>query len=138
MLNFSKPSTFLKVFFGVLILIILLLFVVYDGSGIGTYGVNKTIGWGWEFTQTVPLLAAVSSVLSIVLYLILSLLKLKINKYVAVLHLLSILILSGYSILLAYGVGYYTALLLFVVSIVLLIINTAIAIMGYKKNNLHS
>lgn len=138
MLNFSKPSTFLKVFFGVLILIILLLFVVYDGSGIGTYGVNKTIGWGWEFRQTVPLLAAVSSVLSIVLYLILSLLKLKINKYIAVLHLLSILILSGYTILLAYGVGYYTTLLLFVVSIVLLIINTAIAIMGYKKNNLHS
>ena len=139
-MDFSKPSTFLKVFFGGLALVLALLFKTSNGSGIGTYGVNKTIGWAYNFCATVPLLGAAAIFLSIVAYLILTLFKLNINKYVAIFHLITVLTLSVFSIVIIYGDWCNIAMIIFIASVSLLIINTTIAVIGglKKKNNLHS
>jgi hypothetical protein len=136
-MDFSKPSTSLKLFFGFFVLVTLLLFIVYNGSGIGTYGINKTIGWAWELgenrTIVILLMAATVLLLGIVLYLILALFKLNVNKYVVITQLILFVLLTGSSIVITYGLSYYIPITFFVVSVVLLVINTIIAIIGGLK-----
>jgi hypothetical protein len=88
-----------------------------------------------KLTQIVPVLAGLTLILSMIAYLVLSLFKLKVNKYVSIAHLFTILLLNVFAIVVIYGVGFYIAASLFFISIALLISNMTIAIRGSKKEN---
>lgn len=139
-MNFSKPLNFIKVYFAVLVIISIVLFLISDGSGIDTYGVNKTIGWVFDFCSTVPLLGAFSLVASLTGYFILFLFRLNVNRYIAVVHLIIVMVVSILSIVARSGSICEIALLLAVFALLLLIINFMMALtrkLGKKKSNIH-
>ena len=91
MINFSKPSgplLGLLYFFVISILLVLLLFVVVNSAGsFSTYGVSKTVGWGWNIINWLPLISSLCLLLYILVYFILLLCKATVSKVLSILNL---------------------------------------------------
>ncbi len=91
MINFSKPSgplLGLLYFFVISILLVLLLFVVVNNAGsFSTYGVSKTVGWGWNIMNWLPLISSLCLLSYILAYFILLLCKATVSKVLSILNL---------------------------------------------------
>jgi len=91
MINFSKPSgplLGLLYFFVISILLVLLLFVVVNNAGsFSTYGVSKTVGWGWNIMNWLPIISSLCLLSYILAYFILLLCKATVSKVLSILNL---------------------------------------------------
>ena len=135
MINFSKPK------YPFLILAILLLSpiiylivreLLFEDTVVGTYGVNKTIGWAWDLCNFMPVIFGLSVVTSVIGYGFLVLLKAKINSWITIVQMLSLVFLL---ISIYFGLC-TTGLIISILSLILFFINVgfAIAIKMYDKN----
>lgn len=135
MINFSKPK------YPFLILAILLLSpiiylivreLLFEDTVVGTYGVNKTIGWAWGLCNFMPVVFGFSVVTSVIGYGFLVLLKAKINSWITIVQMLSLVFL-----LVSIYFGFCTTgLIISILSLILFFINVgfAIAFKMYDKN----
>lgn len=89
--DFTKPTgplLGLLYFFVISILLVLLLFVVVNNAGsFSTYGVSKTVGWGWNIMNWLPLISSLCLLWYILAYFILLLCRATVSKVLAILNL---------------------------------------------------
>jgi len=94
-IDFSKPTGPLL---GLLCIIVFLIggLVIssffQEGLAIGTYGVNKTVGWAWDICNILPAALMALVVIQILLYLILWLCKARVNKVVSINNLILVIV----------------------------------------------
>lgn len=96
-MDFRKPRTLLLslvlALIGLLIISLVLGVLVRDGS-LGSWGMNKTIGWAWDvMNDTAALLAIISTLLFVFGYTFLWILKMRLNNIVSILNLCFLFIL---------------------------------------------
>jgi hypothetical protein len=89
-MDFRKPKTLLllPLIGAITSILAIVLFAIISGTGaIGTWGVNKTVGWAWDFADTASLLSILSMLLFVIGYAILGIVGMKLNKIVSIIHL---------------------------------------------------
>lgn len=93
MINFSKPKHSLLAFSIIVtgIIITFLFSLSFEDEPIGTYGVNRTIGWAWDYCE-INLLGATALLVCLFGYMALWTIKARVNKVVSILHAASILV----------------------------------------------
>lgn len=130
-MDFTKPKTFVLSI--VIILIILLLaslslFLLYTtgSDSAGTYGVNKTVGWGWDITNYAPYTGLFVMVLCLLGYAIMWGLKFKVSKVISLVNLVSLIaaLLLGSTTMII--MSRYPELILSFIAFVMLIVNLAV------------
>ncbi|MFP9113205.1 hypothetical protein ACLI1A_04645 [Flavobacterium sp. RHBU_3] len=134
--DFTKPSGLLLGLLYFFVLAILLLIVIAFNAkitgSISTYGVNKTVGWGWDILNWLPVFAIVSLLLYILGYLILFLCKATISKKLSVINLSLVLLSLFLSFFRGYDSMYMLNLLVPVLSVLVLFVNIGFAIGNSK------
>ena len=143
-MDFTKPKTFVLSIVAVLIIlpiVSLLFFLVYskDLGSVGTYGVNKTVGWAWDITNYAPYIGAFVMVLCLLGYGVMWRLKFKVSKAISLINLVSLIaaLLLGSTTMII--MSRYPELILSFIAIVMLIINLSFGTrlkMYDKKQNL--
>ncbi|WP_417369823.1 hypothetical protein [Flavobacterium beibuense] len=130
-MNFTKPKTFVLSIVTILITLpiaSLLFFLVYSkGLGsVGTYGVNKTVGWGWDITNYAPYIGAFVMVLCLLGYGVMWRLKFKVNKVISLINLVSLIaaLLLGSTTMII--MSRYPELILSFIAFLMLIVNLAV------------
>ncbi len=73
-------------------IVMVAVFITNDGK-MGTYGINKTVGWAWDLLSINFSILIFSSILFLFTYLILSLLKYRINKIFILVHLVLMILI---------------------------------------------
>ena len=86
---------------GVVVLAILLFSIFYDKEP-KTFGVNKTIGWAWDFLWIFPVIYGVIALLSLLVYVIMYAVKAKYSKKVLIINL--VLLLGAFISTFVFGV----------------------------------
>ena len=131
MIDFSKPRVFVLsvLTLGVILLLVstLLAILYFTGSpSVGTYGVNKTVGWAWDITNYAPYIGAFVMVLCLLGYSVMWVLKFKVSKSISLINLVSLiaaLLLGSTSMII---MSRFPELVLSFTAFVMLIINLAI------------
>jgi hypothetical protein len=137
MINFSNPKHLFCILLIVLLLPIIYLIdeIVLGQTVIGTYGVNKTIGWAWDFCAFIPVLFGFTFVLTFTGFGVLTLVKAKLSRWISVLQMVSIA--SAFLFLLIIPSYEYLCnirLMLSILSLILLFVNIGFSI-GYKMSD---
>lgn len=133
-MDFRKPKTlFLSPLIAVITTILaIIVFVLISGSGVvGTWGVNKTVGWAWDFADTASLLSIVSILLFVIGYMVLWILGMRLNKIVSIIHLCMLFALPVVWMVERINYEYLLTFLTALGGIIFLISNTIFAIV-YK------
>ncbi len=130
-MDFTKPKTFVLSIVIILIISLLVslsLFLLYTtgSDSVGTYGVNKTVGWAWDITNYAPYIGAFVMVLCLLGYSVMWVLKFKVSKSISLINLVSLiaaLLLGSTSMII---MSRFPELVLSFTAFVMLIINLAI------------
>lgn len=89
---FTSKMFYILLFPLLLFILFLILSMIFSNSPIiGTYGLNKTVGWAWDITNTTILIYPLY-LFYLLGYGIITLLKYKTNYIISIAHLISILI----------------------------------------------
>lgn len=132
MINFSKPSgplLGLLYFFGISIILVLLLFVVAQSTGsLSTYGVNKTVGWAWDLFNWVPFISLFGLLSYILAYFILLLCKATVSRILSILNLCLVIPLFPIILFPDYSYAYSALTLLPMLCVLVLLANIGFAI----------
>jgi hypothetical protein len=116
-------------------IIYLIVEIVLGQTVIGTYGVNKTIGWAWNFCPSLPFFALVSLVGATASYGILLFLKARLNKWMSILNVIALAIILAFLWISPYDYEWCDIRLKFtILSGVFLFANFLFAI-GYKLSD---
>lgn len=136
-MDFRKPKTlvFSLLLAAIAVLFVIVMFAVVSDNGlVGTWGVNKTVGWAFEFAD----MASVFSILSVLLfisgYIFLWIIRVHLNRIVSIVNFFLILALPIVWILEHINYKYLLTFLTASGVVVVLIINTIFAIV-YKLND---
>ncbi len=71
-MNGNQNSKLKKFIFGILILILVIFLCLFIfPEVVGTWGINKTVGWAWDFTNIVWWLGILTPILGLILLFIL-------------------------------------------------------------------
>lgn len=87
---FTKPISIFLFHLLVIVLITLLGFFTSALNRFQTYGVNKTIGWAYDFCTFILPSVVVSFLITLIGYGVLSLFKLMLNKVLSIIQLLCV------------------------------------------------
>lgn len=130
-MDFTKPKTFVLSIVIILIMLLLAslsLFLLYStgSDSVGTYGVNKTVGWGWDITNYAPYTGVFVMVLYLLGYAIMWGLKFKVSKVISLVNLVSLIaaLLLGSTTMVI--MSRYPELILSFIAFVMLIVNLAV------------
>lgn len=139
-MDFRKPKTLL---FSLLLtvigacIIMLLLGILLRGGSLGTWGMNKTVGWAWDIMNDMAALLSIFSTLLFVFgYVFLWILRTRLNKIVSIVNLCFLLILPVVWATEHVNYEYLLTFLTAAVVIISCIINTVFAIrykLKYKQ-----
>lgn len=130
-MDFTKPKTFvlsIVIILTISLLVSLSLFLLYTtgSDSVGTYGVNKTVGWAWDITNYAPYIGTFVMVLCLLGYSVMWVLKFKVSKSISLINLVSLiaaLLLGSTSMII---MSRFPELVLSFTAFVMLIINLAI------------
>jgi len=96
-MDFTKPKTLLLsplMALAASFAVLLIAFLFLSGSGsIGTYGINKTIGWGYQFSDMATVAAVLSIIIFVLGYVILWIVRMHLNRIVSIVGLCLLLML---------------------------------------------
>ena len=96
-MDFTKPKTLLLsplMALAASFAVLLIAFLFLSGSGsIGTYGINKTIGWGNQFSDMATVAAVLSIIIFVLGYVILWIVRMHLNRIVSIVGLCLLLML---------------------------------------------
>ncbi|RDI10391.1 hypothetical protein [Flavobacterium sp. AG291] len=127
MINFSKPKHPFLILAILLLSPIIYLIVrelLFEDTVVGTYGINKTIGWAWDLSNFMPVVFGFSVITSVVGYGFLVLFKARINSWITIIQMLSLVFL-----LVSIYFGFCTTgLIISILSLILFFINVGFAI----------
>lgn len=133
-MDLRKPKTllFLPLLAITVSILAIILFTAISYTGaVGTWGVNKTVGWAWEFADIASLLSILSIILFVIGYVILWILRMRLNKIVSIIQLSLLLALPAVWLFEHINYKYLLTFLTAFGVILFLIINTVLAIV-YK------
>jgi len=133
-MDFRKPKTLLllPLLAATVAILVFILFVSISRTGaIGTWGVNKTIGWGWEFVDIASLITILSMLFFVIGYALLWMLGLRLNKIISIIQLCLLLALPAVWMFEHINYKYLLTFLTALGVMLLLIANTVFAIV-YK------
>lgn len=130
--DFSKPTgplLGLLYFFVISILLVLLLFVVVNSAGrFSTYGVSKTVGWGWNIMNWLPLISSLCLLSYILAYFILLLCKATVSKVLSILNLCLVIPLFPFILFPDYSYAFTTLIWIPMLCVLVLFANIGFAI----------
>jgi hypothetical protein len=92
MFNLAKPATILKLISAVAVLYIGIISLITETPYIDTWGVNKTIGWAWDFCFVLPVLSFFTFIIILVFYGVLAAIKAKLHKTSTLLSIIFIVL----------------------------------------------
>lgn len=79
----------------VIVVLCSIVFLSFELNLVGTWGVNKTVGWAWDITNFAPLVFIPVLIICLLGYCIMWMFKLKVNKVIALLNLSFLLLALG-------------------------------------------
>jgi hypothetical protein len=93
MIDLTKPKHLILMlsFIIVGVMAFLIFSFFFQTEVIRTYGVNKTIGWTWDYCEAITFFGLTSTLVYLLGYLALWSLRTRVNKLVSLLHILSII-----------------------------------------------
>ncbi|WP_417353445.1 hypothetical protein [Flavobacterium alkalisoli] len=144
MIDFSKPRAFVLsvLTLGVILLLVstLLAILYFTGSpSVGTYGVNKTVGWAWDITNYAPFVALFVLILCLFGYIIMWVLKFKVSKVASLINLGSLIVALAVGSTTMLIMSRLPELILSLIAFVMLLVNFSFGVwakMYDKKQNL--
>ncbi|MEL1242666.1 hypothetical protein AAEO56_00215 [Flavobacterium sp. DGU11] len=137
-MDFRKPKTLLLsplIVIAASFAVFLIDFIFLAGNGsVGTYGVNKTIGWAWQIGEIVSVFSIISFVLFVFGYILLWIVGLRVNKIISIVNLCILLFLPVVWAIEHLRDEYMFTFLTAAGVIISLIINTVFAILYKSKD----
>lgn len=131
---FTKPKSVFIFQVSLFVLFILLGFFTSALDAIEYYGINKTVGFAYNYCTFIPLFVVFSYIITISGYGILALFKLKVNKVLSIIQLLFITVISASLFIGLYGQFCIFVILACLISILLFSANMFYGIIYKKKS----
>ncbi|MFP9098330.1 hypothetical protein ACLI09_04690 [Flavobacterium sp. RHBU_24] len=136
-INFSKPSGPLLGLMCIIVFLavgLIILSLFQDYPAIGTYGVNKTVGWAWDICNLLPVAVITFIIIFILGYLIMLLFKARVNKIVSMVNLVLLIVPLSFLFINKFDMNCFIFLGIGLLSVLMVFVNIGFAI----ANSMHS